>query len=453
MISILEKQRIFFKSGKTIDYQFRLSALKKLREMIINKQSAIIKALKLDLNKSETESYMTEIGLVISDINYQIKHLKKNMKIKRVKTPLAQFKSKSFTSPYPYGNVLIISPWNYPILLTLEPLAGAIAAGNTVIIKPSEDSPNCSKVINELISSCFPNEYVGVIEGNYMVASSLLKEKWDYIFFTGSTNIGKIVYQAASQNLTPVTLELGGKSPVIIEKTAKLEIAAKRIVFGKFINCGQTCVAPDYILIDEEIKDKFVEYLIKYINILYPDYLTNADYGKIINEKHFYRLLNYLNDVNVIYGGQNNISDLKIEPTIVEVTNFNAKIMNEEIFGPILPIYVYKNLNEIYDLIAINKEPLALYLFTENKAVQSQILKNIQFGGGCINDTIIHLATNNLGFGGVGKSGIGSYHGKLSFNTFSHYRSIVKKATYLDLPFRYTPYTKFKNKLIKLFLK
>lgn len=453
MISILEKQRIFFKSGKTIDYQFRLSALKKLREMIINKQSAIIKALKLDLNKSETESYMTEIGLVISDINYQIKHLKKNMKIKRVKTPLAQFKSKSFTSPYPYGNVLIISPWNYPILLTLEPLAGAIAAGNTVIIKPSEDSPNCSKVINELISSCFPNEYVGVIEGNYMVASSLLKEKWDYIFFTGSTNIGKIVYQAASQNLTPVTLELGGKSPVIIEKTAKLEIAAKRIVFGKFINCGQTCVAPDYILIDEEIKDKFVEYLIKYINILYPDYLTNADYGKIINEKHFYRLLNYLNEVNVIYGGQNNISDLKIEPTIVEVTNFNAKIMNEEIFGPILPIYVYKNLNEIYDLIAINKEPLALYLFTENKAVQSQILKNIQFGGGCINDTIIHLATNNLGFGGVGKSGIGSYHGKLSFNTFSHYRSIVKKATYLDLPFRYTPYTKFKNKLIKLFLK
>lgn len=453
MLSILEKQRIFFKSGKTIDYQFRLSALKKLKESIINKQSAIIKALKLDLNKSETESYMTEIGLVISDINYQIKHLKKNMKNKRVKTPLSQFKSKSFTSPHPYGNVLIISPWNYPILLTLEPLAGAIAAGNTVIIKPSEDSPNCSKVINELISSCFPNEYVGVIEGNYMVASSLLKEKWDYIFFTGSTNIGKIVYQAASQNLTPITLELGGKSPVIIEKTAKLEIAAKRIVFGKFINCGQTCVAPDYILIDAEIKDKFIEYLIKYINILYPNYLTNTDYGKIINEKHFYRLLNYLTEVNVIYGGQNNINDLKIEPTIVEVTNFNAKIMNEEIFGPILPIYAYKNLNEIYDLIAKNKEPLALYLFTENKAVQSQILNNIQFGGGCINDTIIHLATNNLGFGGIGKSGIGSYHGKLSFKTFSHYRSIVKKATYLDLPFRYTPYTKFKNKLIKLFLK
>lgn len=453
MLSILEKQRVFFKSGKTINYQFRLSALKKLRETIINEQSTIIKALQLDLNKSETESYMTEIGLVISDLNYQIKHLKKNMKNKMVKTPLAQFKSKSFTSPYPYGNVLIISPWNYPILLTLEPLAGAIAAGNTVIIKPSEDSPNCSKVIKEIISNCFPNEYVAVIEGDYKVASSLLKEKWDYIFFTGSTNIGKIVYQAASQNLTPVTLELGGKSPVIVEKTAKLEIAAKRIVFGKFINCGQTCVAPDYILIDEEIKDKFIEYLIKYINILYPDYLSNDDYGKIINEKHFYRLLNYLNEVNVIYGGQNNISDLKIEPTIVEVTNFNAKIMNEEIFGPILPIYVYKNFNEIYDLIAINKEPLALYLFTENKAVQSQILNKIQFGGGCINDTIIHLATNNLGFGGVGKSGIGSYHGKLSFKTFSHYRSIVKKTTYLDLPFRYTPYTKLKNKLIKLFLK
>lgn len=453
MLSILEKQRIFFKNGKTINYQFRLSALKKLKESIINKQSAIIKALQLDLNKSETESYMTEVGLVISDINYQIKHLKKNMKNKRVKTPLAQFKGTSFTSPYPYGNVLIISPWNYPILLTLEPLAGAIAAGNTVIIKPSEDSPNCSKIINELISSCFPSEYVGVIEGDYKVASSLLKEKWDYIFFTGSTNIGKIVYQAASQNLTPVTLELGGKSPVIVEKTAKLDLAAKRIVFGKFINCGQTCVAPDYILIDAEIKDKFIEYLIKYINILYPNYLTNTDYGKIINEKHFYRLLNYLTEVNVIYGGQNNVANLKIEPTIVEVTNFNAKIMNEEIFGPILPIYVYKNLNEIYDLIAKNKEPLALYLFTENKAVQSEILNNIQFGGGCINDTIIHLATNNLGFGGIGKSGIGSYHGKLSFKTFSHYRSIVKKATYLDLPFRYTPYTKFKNKLLKLFLK
>lgn len=453
MLSILEKQRVFFKSGKTINYQFRLSALKKLRETIINEQSTIIKALQLDLNKSETESYMTEIGLVISDLNYQIKHLKKNMKNKMVKTPLAQFKSKSFTSPYPYGNVLIISPWNYPILLTLEPLAGAIAAGNTVIIKPSEDSPNCSKIIKEIISNCFPNEYVAVIEGDYKVASSLLKEKWDYIFFTGSTNIGKIVYQAASQNLTPVTLELGGKSPVIVEKTAKLDLAAKRIVFGKFINCGQTCVAPDYVLIDAEIKDKFIEYLIKYIKILYPNYLTNTDYGKIINEKHFYRLLNYLNEVSIIYGGQNNVDNLKLEPTIVEVTNLDKKIMSEEIFGPILPIYAYQNLNEIYDLIVKNSEPLALYLFTENKAVQSEILNNIQFGGGCINDTIIHLATNNLGFGGIGKSGIGSYHGKLSFNTFSHYRSIVKKATYLDLPFRYTPYTKFKNKLIKLFLK
>lgn len=453
MNNIKEKQKEFYKTGKTISYEFRLNALKRLKEAIINNEDKIYEAVYNDLNKSKGECFMTEVGLVLSDLNYQIKHLGKFMKPKKVKTPLAQFKSKSFISPHPYGNVLIISPWNYPILLSLGPLIGAIASGNTIILKPSEYSPHTSNILKEIISNTFDEKYISVILGDKTIASSLLEEKWDYIFFTGGTKVGKLVYESASKNLTPITLELGGKSPVIVDKTAKIDLACKRIIFGKFTNCGQTCVAPDYILVDNKIKDLFINSLIKWINIFYKDALTNKDYGKIINLNHYDRLISYLNDEDILYGGKSNKDSLKIEPTLVNIKNFNSPLMTNEIFGPILPIYGYKNINEIYDIIDKYKNPLALYLFTENKKTEKEILNKIQFGGGCINDTIIHLATNNLAFGGVGESGIGKYHGKYSFDTFSHDRSIVKKATWLDLPIRYAPFTNFKNKLIKIFLK
>ncbi len=453
MNNIKEKQKEFYKTGKTISYEFRLNALKRLKEAIINNEDKIYEAVYNDLNKSKGECFMTEVGLVLSDLNYQIKHLGKFMKPKKVKTPLAQFKSKSFISPHPYGNVLIISPWNYPILLSLGPLIGAIASGNTIILKPSEYSPHTSNILKEIIGNTFDEKYISVILGDKTIASSLLEEKWDYIFFTGGTKVGKLVYESASKNLTPITLELGGKSPVIVDKTAKIDLACKRIIFGKFTNCGQTCVAPDYILVDNKIKDLFINSLIKWINIFYKDALTNKDYGKIINLNHFDRLISYLNDEDILYGGKSNKDSLKIEPTLVNIKNFNSPLMTNEIFGPILPIYGYKNINEIYDIIDKYKNPLALYLFTENKKTEKEILNKIQFGGGCINDTIIHLATNNLAFGGVGESGIGKYHGKYSFDTFSHDRSIVKKATWLDLPIRYAPFTNFKNKLIKIFLK
>lgn len=453
MNEILEKQKAFYQSGKTLTYDFRLEALKKYKVSLLKYETKILDALNKDLNKSSTESYMTEFGLVLSDLNYQIKHLKKFMKKRRVKTPLAQFKGVSFETPHPYGNTLIISPWNYPILLSLEPLTGAIAAGNTVILKPSEYSPYTSAVIKEMLDETFSSEYVSTILGDYLVADALLKETWDYIFFTGGTRVGKIVYEAASKNLTPVTLELGGKSPVIVDKTANINIAAKRLVFGKFVNCGQTCVAPDYILVDNKVKKPLIEALIKWIDVLYKDALTNKDYGKIINTKHFNRLLGYLQNEDIIYGGKSDEASLKIEPTLVNITNFKSDLMTNEIFGPILPIYGYDDIFEAYQIIDNYKNPLALYLFTSSKAVEKEVLTRVQFGGGCINDTIIHLASNTLGFGGVGNSGIGAYHGKLSFSTFSHYRSIVKKATWLDLPFRYTPYTKLKEKAIRFFLK
>ena len=453
MNNILEIQKKFYDDGHTLSYDFRIKALKKLKACIIKNEDKLYEAIKLDLNKSKTEAYMTEIGLVLSDLTYQIKHLKKFMKKKKAKTPLAQFKGTSYKIAHPYGNVLIIAPWNYPILLALEPLTGAIAAGNTVILKPSEYSANTSLILKEIIAEAFDENHVAVILGDSKVSSQLLEEKWDYIFFTGGTKIGQIVYEKASKNLTPVTLELGGKSPVIVEKTAKIDLAAKRIVFGKFINSGQTCVAPDYILVDENVKKPLIDSIIKWIKVLYNDALNNEDYPKIINEKHFNRLLNYLIDVDLIYGGLSDKTKLKIEPTLVNVKSFKTPLMEDEIFGPILPIYSYKDFNEIYDIINLNKNPLALYLFTESKKIEKEILTKIQFGGGCINDTIIHLATNNLAFGGVGASGIGSYHGKFSFATFSHYRSILKKATWLDLPIRYAPFTNFKNKLIKIFLK
>ncbi len=450
---IVIRQRNFYQTDKTIDYKFRLESLKKLKKAIIANQTKIEDALYKDLNKTASEAYMTEIGLVLSDLTYQIKNLKNNMSKTKVSTPLAQFKGSSYIIPHPYGNTLIISPWNYPILLSLEPLTGALAAGNTVLLKPSEYSPNTSQVIKDMLAEIFPSKYVHVELGDYTVANELLSLKWDYIFFTGGTQIGKIVYEAASKHLTPVTLELGGKSPAIVEESAKIDLSAKRIVFGKFVNCGQTCVAPDYILVNNKIKDKFIEALIKWINVLYPNAINNKDYGKIINEKHFNRLLGYLDNEEIIHGGNSDKDKLKIEPTLVKVNSLDTKLMTEEIFGPILPIIAYDDLDQVFSIIDRNKNPLALYIFTRSKWFENLILKKVQFGGGCVNDTIVHLASNSLGFGGVGNSGIGQYHGKLSFDTFSHYRSVLKKATWIDLPMRYTPYNKSKDKLIKTFLK
>lgn len=452
-IGILQAQREFFAKGTTLDYKYRIKYLKKLREAILKYNDKICEALHYDLGKSQTEAYMSEIGLVLDDLRYQVKHLKKMVKPRKVKTPLAQFKSKSFRYPSPYGNVLVIAPWNYPFLLSVGPLVGAIAAGNTVMLKPSEFSEKTSAVIKEMLDNVFESEYVYTALGDASVAEALLKEKYDYIFFTGGTKIGKIVYKCASEHLTPVTLELGGKSPVIVDETAKIDLAAKRIAFGKFLNCGQTCVAPDYIIVHDSIKEKFISSLTKWVKQMYNDAMTNENYGHIINERHFNRLISYIDNDKIIYGGRNDISRLKIEPTILYPITDEDKPMQEEIFGPILPVLVYKSEEELFNIINNHKTPLALYLFTTNKSIEKKILSSISFGGGCINDTIIHLATSEMPFGGVGNSGIGGYHGKYSFYEFSHYKSILKKANWLDLPMRYAPYTKSKEKMIKIFLK
>ncbi|MCM1131696.1 MAG: aldehyde dehydrogenase [Roseburia sp.] len=449
---LLMKQKEFFEQGKTLSYKTRKNYLIQLKNKINQYKPKLYQAIYKDLNKSETEAFMCEIGLVLSDLNYQIKHLKKNMKKKHKKTPLAQFKGKSYIEPSPYGNTLIISPWNYPILLSLEPFVGAIAAGNTVILKPSEYSLETSDVLKELISEVFPEEYATVVLGDAIVASKLLDNEFDYIFFTGGTKIGKKVALAASKYLTPMTLELGGKSPVIVDDTAKINLAAKRIVFGKFLNAGQTCVAPDYVLVCESKKEELVQALTSWIKKFYPNSLENSSYVKMINERHFNRVMNYINTSKVIYGGNSSKDILKIEPTLLD-SSLDELVMQEEIFGPALPILTYKTNDELLNTICKHPNPLALYIFSTKKKNINWIISHVQFGGGCVNDTIIHLATNELPFGGVRQSGIGSYHGKKTFETFSHYKSILSKANWIDLPIRYTPYTKKKRKLIQFFIK
>ena len=397
---------------------------------------------------------MTEIGMVLDEIKYNIKHLAKWAKKKYVSTPLSQFPARSYRIPEPRGLVLIISPWNYPFLLSIQPLIGAIAAGNCVIIKPSEYSVNTSKLLKKILTEIYSEAYVTVVLGEKEVAQELLKEKFDYIFYTGSTKIGKIVMEAAAKNLTPVTLELGGKSPCIVDEKCNVELAAKRIAYGKILNSGQTCVAPDYVFVHQNVKEQFLNCLIKYLkNFLGENALNNSDYPKIINEMQFNRIISLIDKEHVIYGGGYNRNILKIEPTILTIKDMTSKVMQEEIFGPILPIIGYNNLDYIINYININTKPLALYLFTNKKKIEKRILKEVSYGGGCINDTIIHLANKRLGFGGVGNSGIGEYHGKFSFDTFSHYKSIIKKSNHIDLPVRYHPYSKMKEKLIRMFMK
>lgn len=451
---ILQQQNHFFSSGKTIPAEFRLKQLESLKEAIIRHEADLAAALKEDLGKSRMESYMCEIGLTLSELTWMQKHLRSLMRSKRVSTPAAQFAAKSFRSPSPYGTVLIMSPWNYPVLLTLDPLIDAIAAGNTAVVKPSAYAPCTFDVMKTMIEECFPKHYVAVVDGGRAENQALLQQRFDMIFFTGGKTVGREVLRHAAEYLTPVTLELGGKSPCIVDSTAKIRLAAKRIVFGKYLNCGQTCVAPDYILCDKRIRDELITAILAEIEKQFrKEPLKNPNYGKIINEKHFERILGLINGEKLVYGGQSEPESLRIAPTVLNNITWDDAVMGEEIFGPLLPILTFDTLDEALDTVESHPHPLALYFFSEDKAAQKKVLDTCRFGGGCINDTIIHLATSDMPFGGVGESGMGSYHGRVGFETFSHYRSIVDKKTWMDLPIRYQKYTGLKEKMMRMFLK
>ncbi len=446
---ILATQRAFFRSGATLDVSFRVRQLKKLYAAIQKYEPQIVEALRADLGKSDFEGYMCEIGMVLSEISHMRKHVRGYARARTAPTPQAQFPSRSFVQPCPYGNVLIMSPWNYPFLLTLDPLVTAIAAGNTAVVKPSAYSPATGAVVEKLITECFPPEYVAVVTGGRKENAALLSQKFDFIFFTGSQAVGREVLRKAAEHLTPVVLELGGKSPCIVDSSADISLAAKRIVFGKFLNCGQTCVAPDYILCDGTIKEELVAALKREITAQFGlDPLGNPDYGKIINRKHFDRICAL---------GENpvcNPEELQIAPTVLENATWDSPAMQEEIFGPILPVLTFDRFEDIFDLLWERHKPLALYLFSSDKAHIRTVTTRLRYGGGCVNDVIIHLATSEMGFGGVGESGMGAYHGKVGFDTFSHRKSIVDKKTWLDLPMRYQPYRRQTNgKLLRFFLK
>lgn len=451
---ILQQQNHFFSTGKTIPAEFRLKQLESLKEAMIRHEADLAAALKEDLGKSRMESYMCEIGLTLSELTWMQKHLRSLMRSKRVSTPAAQFAAKSFRSPSPYGTVLIMSPWNYPVLLTLDPLIDAIAAGNTAVVKPSAYAPCTFDVMKTMIEECFPAHYVAVVDGGRAENQALLQQRFDMIFFTGGKTVGREVLRHAAEYLTPVTLELGGKSPCIVDSTAKIRLAAKRIVFGKYLNCGQTCVAPDYILCDKRIRDELITAILAEIEKQFgKEPLKNPNYGKIINEKHFERILGLINGEKLVYGGQSEPESLRIAPTVLNNITWDDAVMGEEIFGPLLPILTFDTLDEALDTVESHPHPLAFYFFSEDKAAQKKVLDTCRFGGGCINDTIIHLATSDMPFGGVGESGMGSYHGRVGFETFSHYRSIVNKKTWMDLPIRYQKYTRLKEKMMRMFLK
>ena len=454
-MDILDKQKEYFASGETHSVSFRKQMLKRLYSAVKKHEDDICKALYADLGKSRYEAFMCEIGIALTEISYMIKHLGRFAKEKRVKTPLAQFPSRSYKKPVPYGNILIMSPWNYPFLLSVEPLANAIAAGNTAIIKPSAYSPATSELLKKIISDTFPENYVAVVTGGRKENSELLSMPFDLVFFTGSKNVGKEVLKSCAERLTPAVLELGGKSPCIVDNTANLQLAAKRIVFGKFLNCGQTCVAPDYLLCDESIKERLVAEIIKQIKLQYGEFpLECNEYGRIVNEKHFERLLSLIDDKKTVYGGGFDKEKLRIEPTVLDGVLWDDAIMQEEIFGPILPILTYTRFDEIIPIINGRDKPLALYIFSENKRNVAEITQKCLYGGGCVNDCIIHLATCEMGFGGVHESGMGAYHGKTGFDTFSHTKSIVDKSTRLDLPMRYRHNRlPFYEKLLRIFLK
>lgn len=453
-LELVRSQQLYVQSGATQSVDFRLKQLQLLKTAIQRNESLIIEAMRKDLRKSEFEAYATEIGFVYDSIRYISKHLRKWAKVKRVRTPLVHWGSKSYIYPEPYGSVLVIGPFNYPFMLVIEPLIGAIAAGNCAVVKPSEYAPNVSAVIATIIRANFEERYISVAEGGKEVVSALIHTSFDYIFFTGSTEIGRIVMEAAAKNLVPVTLELGGKSPCIVERDAELDMAAHRIVWGKFLNAGQTCVAPDYLLVHRDIKEALIIKLKEKIAAFYgDDPHKSADLGRIVNERHWERLTALLDAGKIAAGGDSRRDDLYVGPTIVDDVTWEDKIMEEEIFGPILPVLVYDNLDEAIKRINGRSKPLALYLFTSDKDTEEKVLERISFGGGCVNDTMLHLATPHLPFGGVGASGTGAYHGRKSFETFSHMKSVLKKRTRFNWSFLYPPYSMKKLNLIRKFMK
>lgn len=441
IMRLLQAQRIYFRTGATLPVSFRIQQLKKLYAAVQRYETKINDALRTDLGKSAYESFMCESGLVLSELSYLIRHTARFARAKTVPTPLAQFASHSYTLPAPRGNTLIMSPWNYPLLLTLSPLAAAIAAGDTAIVKPSAYSPATSRVIEMIVHTCFPGEYVAVVTGGREENAALLDQKFDLVFFTGSQSVGKEVLRRCAEHLTPAVLELGGKSPCIVDASADLALAARRIVFGKFLNCGQTCVAPDYVLCERSVKDAFLAEVVRQIRLQYGEKpLENPNYGRIINEKHFRRLCSLIAPEKIILGGETDTAACRIAPTVLDGVDETDAVMGQEIFGPILPVLTF---NDFDELLASQKEkpkPLALYLFSRNRAHIARVTRELSYGGGCINDVVIHLATSAMGFGGVGESGMGAYHGRAGFDAFSHTKSIVDKKTWIDLPMRYAPY-------------
>lgn len=450
---LLENQRTFFIHGNTIDFEYRKESLLKLRKMLEDNETEIYYALKQDLNKSKHEAFVTELGFLYTEIDFTLKNLKTWMAPQKVPSPLSHKGSTSYIMKEPYGVVLIISPWNYPLHLALAPAISALAAGNCVIIKPSEHATSTSKLLQALIQDTFDSSLIDVVEGGIETTEALLQERFDYIFFTGSANVGKKVMRAASEHLTPVTLELGGKSPAIIDSDANVNLAAKRIAWAKFTNAGQTCVAPDYLYVHDDIKFKFMKAIVKQIKDLFGKHpLYNEDYTKIINEKHFNRLVSFIDQEKVIHGGGSAPDTRLIEPTVLDKVTWEDPIMQEEIFGPLLPVLSFSNIEDALYTIKRQEKPLALYYFGENEKVQQQVIEFISFGGGAINDAVYQLGNPFLPFGGVGESGMGAYHGQYGFDTFTHQKGILKQTTKFDLPFRY-PGSKLNTSVVKRIMK
>ena len=447
---ILEKQRGFFASGRTKEIAFRIEKLKSMKQWVRRHDEDILAALKTDLNKAPFEGYATEVGTVLDELKYTLAHIRKWNRPKKVLSNIKNFPSWGRIYPEPYGVTLIMSPWNYPFMLTVTPIIAAVAAGNCAVVKPSAYSPATSALIAKMCAELFDAQHVSVVEGGREENRALLDECYDLIFFTGSTTVGKTVMQAAAQHLTPIILELGGKSPCIVDETANIKIAARRIVWGKFVNAGQTCVAPDYILAHESIKEKLIDEMKIAIKAMFGEKpCESTDFPKIINEKHFQRLLALMDGEKIVMGGASNPTTLQIEPTLLDDVKWESAVMGEEIFGPIMPILTYSNIENAVKMINERPKPLAAYLFTSSKKAERNFLRNVSFGGGCINDAIVHLSVPRLPFGGVGASGMGCYHGKAGFDAFTHYRSVLHKSKYIDVPLRYPPYTDFALKLVK----
>lgn len=438
MANLIQKQKHFYRSGATRTYEYRLRQLKRLRDALVAHEKQIIDALKRDLNKSEFEAYSTEIGIVYEELKFTIKHLKSWMVPKKAKTALTHIGSKGRIIPEPYGTTLIIAPWNYPFQLAVSPLIGALAAGNTVVMKPSELTPAMSSLLVDILGSVFDEEYVAVAQGGPEMSQALLSQPVDYIFFTGSVNVGRIVMESAAKQLIPLTLELGGKSPCIVHADAPLKLTAQRIVFGKFTNAGQTCIAPDYLLVHRSVKEELMACIKEAIQEFYgSDPISNPSYGHIVSDKHFKRLAAFLDNGTVACGGQTAPEILAIEPTLLDQVTWDMPVMQEEIFGPILPVLEYDRIQEAVDMINDRPKPLALYLFTREPEIEETVVGSVSYGGGCINDTLMHIATPYLPFGGVGESGMGAYHGQGSFDTFTHYKSVLKQTQLFDFKFRY----------------